>query len=82
MLEAVGDGRDDGRTNEADNDENAACNAGVCLGETVWFENLVQEGGDAVEEADVDGEGDQDEPEFEGFKELNQRRTEGCFTAC
>ena len=28
------------------------------------------------------GEGDQGEPEFEGFEELNQRRTEGCFTAC
>jgi hypothetical protein len=27
---------------------------------------LVEQGGDAVEEADVDGEGGEDEPEFEG----------------
>ena len=33
----------------------------------MWGEDLVQEGGDAVEEANVNGEGGEDEPEFESL---------------
>jgi len=36
---------------------------GFGFGEAVGLEDLVQEGGDGVEEADVDAEGDEDEVE-------------------
>lgn len=42
-------------------------------------EDLVQQRGDAVEEANVDGEGDEDEPEFERFEELYYGGEEGGF---
>lgn len=69
-LGSVDDGRGDGSCDEAHHDENGAANARVVVGEAVGFEHLVEKGGDGVEEADVDPEGDQDEPDFEG----SQRR--------
>lgn len=79
MLEAVCDRGDDCGRDEPDDDEDPAGDAGVGLGEAVRGEDLVQEGGDAVEEADVDGEGDEDEPEFEGLEDFGGRCEEGCF---
>lgn len=79
VLEAVGDRGDDRRRDEADDDQDAAGDAGVGLGEAVRGEDLVQEGGDAVEEADVDGEGDEYEPEFERPDEFYGCFDEGCL---
>lgn len=70
MFPAIGDGGHYCGGEEAGDDEDCAGDAGVVFGEAVWTEDLVEQGGDAVEEADVDGEGGEDEPEFEGSEEL------------
>lgn len=70
VLRAVEDGGCDGRGDEADDDEDCAANARLVVGEAVWDEDLVEETGHGVEEADVDGKGAKDEPEFE--------RADGC----
>lgn len=79
VLVAVCEGGEDGGGDEADDDEDPACDAGLSFGEVVGGEDLVDEGGDAVEEADVDAEGDEDEPELEGLEELRDGGEEGGF---
>lgn len=67
----------DGRGHEADDDEQGARDAGVGVRVAVGLHDLVEEGGDGVEEADVDGEGDEDEPELEVGGEDVDRLPEG-----
>jgi hypothetical protein len=82
VLVAVCDWGDDGGRDEADDYEDCAGDAGFCFGEAVGAEDLVEEGGDAVEEADVDGEGDEDLPEFAGCEELACCDAEGDLRGC
>lgn len=65
-LGAVKDRRRNGGGDETDNDENGACDACVGVGEAIGCQDLAYDGGDGVEEADVDEEGNQKEPDFEG----------------
>lgn len=60
---AVDDGGGDCCRNEADENENGACDAGFGFGEGIRGEDLGEEGGEAVEEANVDGEGEENEVE-------------------
>ena len=69
VFEPVYERRADCCCDEADNDQQGAGYACVGFGEAVRFEDLVEERGDAVEEADVDAEGEEDEPELEGAEE-------------
>jgi hypothetical protein len=62
--------------NKADENEQTACDACLRFVEAVRFEHLVDERGQRVEEADIDAERGQDEPEgdvpfqdVEGFAE-------------
>ena len=48
-----------------DDDEDGARDARVVAAEAVRYHDLVEEGGDGVEEPHVDGVGDEDEPELE-----------------
>lgn len=60
-LGAVDDGGGDCGGDKADEDEQRAGDAGFGFREGVRGENLREEGGDGVEEADVDGEGGEEE---------------------
>lgn len=83
MFPSICDWGDDGCADEADDDENSAGDAGFIFTVAVWREDLVEEGGDAVEERDVGGEWDEDEPEFEGREELADCLEERSFVfAC
>lgn len=64
MFVAICDGRHDCSSDETDDDENGACYSGVGFIEVVWAQDLVQQGRNAVEEAYVDGEWDENLPEF------------------
>lgn len=64
LFVSIVDRRDDGGGDEAGDDENTAGDARVGLRESVRVQNLVDEAGHAVEEADVNGEGDEDQPEL------------------
>lgn len=70
MLEAICYRGNDGGADEPDYDEDAAGDARLGFGEAVRREYLVEERGDAVEKADIDGERDEDEPELECLQEL------------
>lgn len=65
MLCTIQYGRGNSSRDETDDDEDGAANAGLVVCEAVRHEDLVEETGDGVEDADVDGEGDEDEPYFE-----------------
>ena len=54
VFGAVQDGRRDGGGDEADDDEDGAADASLVVGEAVGEEDLVEETGHGVEEADVD----------------------------
>lgn len=69
FLGAVEDRGGDGGGDEADDDEYCAGDAGFFFGEAVGGKHLVEEGGDGVEEADVDGVGDEHHDELAGFEE-------------
>ena len=73
-LVAVDDGGDDGGGDETDDDQDGPGDPGFGLAVPVRFEDLVEEGGDGVEESDVDPEGEGEEEEGEGVRE----RAEGC----
>lgn len=77
-LETVVNGRHDGGGNEADNDEHATGDACVGLAEAVWEHDLVDQCRDAVKEADVDREGEEDDPELwhagDSLDGVDQRR--------
>jgi hypothetical protein len=70
VFETIGNRGDDRRGAQPDEDQDCACDAGIGFGEVVGFEDLVEKGGDAVEEAYVDGEWDEDEVELEGSEDL------------
>ena len=65
----VDDGRGDGCCDEADDDEQGAGDAGLGFGVGVGLEKLVDEGGEGVEEGDVEDEWDHDHEKFGGFGE-------------
>lgn len=69
FLGSVEDGGGGSGGDETDDDENCAGDAGFFFGEAVGGEHLVEEGGDGVEEADVDGVGDEHHDELRGFEE-------------
>ena len=75
-LVLVDEGRRDGGGDEADYYQKGTGDAGVGLGVAVGLEDLVEEGGEGVEEADVDAEGESDEEEFGGVEEGGEGVTE------
>lgn len=77
---AVCGGGDDCGGGETDEDEEGAGDAGVGFGEAVRLEDLVEEGGDAVEETDVDAEGEEDDPEFDGAAKFEKALGQGNAT--
>lgn len=78
-VRAVRDGRQDGRRHEPHDDEQAAGDAGVGFAVVVGREDLVDEGGEGVEEADVDGERDENQDEGEVAREGGEGAREGGF---
>lgn len=64
-LGPVDDRGRDGRGDQADDDEQRAGDARFLVAVPVRYEDLVEERRDGVEEADVNRERDQEEPEFE-----------------
>ena len=62
-LCAVHDGRRDGGGDQSDEDEHRARDAAFRLREAVGRQDLREEGGERVEEADVDAKGDEEEVE-------------------
>lgn len=77
MFVSIGGGGDDCCGSETDKYEECASDAGVCLGKAVWLENLVEEGGYTVEEADVDAEWEEDQPKFRGTGKFEEAPREG-----
>lgn len=70
VLVAVCDGGDYGRGDKANDNQQGAGDAGFSLAEAIRLEDLVEQGGYAVEAADVSAEGNEDDPEFEGADEF------------
>lgn len=62
-MRAVEDGGCACRGDEADEDEDGAADSRLVLCVAVGVEDLVCEGGEGVEEADVGGEGEQEDVE-------------------
>lgn len=62
VLRAIQNGRRDSGGDKTDDDEDGAANAGLVIREAIRDQDLVEKTGDGVEDADVDGEGDKDEP--------------------
>lgn len=76
-LGAVEEGGGEDGGYETGENEDGAAQAGFLVVEAVGGEHLVQEGGARVEEAYVDGEGDEDEVDFQRAGRLAERRAEG-----
>lgn len=74
-------GKDRGRE-EADEDEEATGDSGFGLAAAVGSEDLGEEGGERVEEADVDGEEESEDPEVGIAGEAVKLSAEGELLLC
>lgn len=66
---SVDDWRGDGGTNQTYDDENGARDPGVVFAEAIGLENLVEQAGDGIEEANKDGIWNEDEVELRAVQE-------------
>lgn len=82
FLGSVEDGGGRGGGDETDDDEDCAGDAGFFFAEAIGGEHLVEEGGYGVEEADVDGIGDEHHDELGGFEERLYRRDDIQLLLC
>lgn len=75
-LVAIENGRRNGGRDETDDNEDGTADTSLILGEAVRKHHLVEERRERVEEADIDPEGDKNEPELERLDDGTNRVAE------